>query len=49
MITGKPMRKGLAPINAAAQLVGNERHYDPVVSRALVRFLQTVPSTLDPV
>ncbi|WP_285907525.1 HD-GYP domain-containing protein [Pseudodesulfovibrio pelocollis] len=48
MVTGKAVRQGIAPINAAAELVGNERHYDQTVCRALVRFLQTVPSTLEP-
>ncbi|MUM77638.1 HD domain-containing protein [Pseudodesulfovibrio sp. F-1] len=48
MVTGRAMRQGLEPIHAAAELVGNERHYDQTVCRALVRFLQTVPSTLEP-
>jgi HD-GYP domain-containing protein (c-di-GMP phosphodiesterase class II) len=42
MITGSPHRKGIPPINAAAELVTNERQYDQVVCRTLVRFLQTV-------
>lgn len=48
MVTGKPLRQGLAPINAAAELVGKERHYDQMVCRTLVRFLQTVPSSQQP-
>jgi hypothetical protein len=46
MVTEKPARKGMAPINAAAELVTNERQYDHMVCRTLVRFLQTVPSSL---
>jgi len=42
MITETPHSKGLPPINAAAELVTNERQYDQVVCRTLVRFLQTV-------
>jgi HD-GYP domain len=46
MVTDKPARKGLAPIAAAAELVTNDRQYDQAVCRTLVRFLQTVPSSL---
>jgi len=42
MISDTAHRKGLAPIKAAAELVTNDRHYDQIVCRHLVRFLQTV-------
>lgn len=42
MITETAHHTGVPPINAAAELVTNERQYDQVVCRTLVRFLQTV-------
>lgn len=44
MVTDQKRKKGVPPINAAAELVSSERHYDQYVCRTLVRFLQTVPS-----
>ncbi|WP_319469859.1 HD domain-containing phosphohydrolase [uncultured Pseudodesulfovibrio sp.] len=44
MVTSRPRKKAMLPINAAAELVCSERKYDQVVCRTLVRFLQTVPS-----
>ncbi|NDV18960.1 HD domain-containing protein [Pseudodesulfovibrio sp. JC047] len=42
MITECAYRPSIPPINAAADLVTNERKYDQVICRTLVRFLQTV-------
>lgn len=42
MITSTPQRKGIAPINAAAELVTKVGQYDQIICRTLVRFLQTV-------
>lgn len=42
MITDTPHRKGIPPINAAAELVTKIKQYDQIVCRTLVRFLQTV-------
>lgn len=42
MITDCAYRTCIPPINAAAELVTNERKYDQVICRTLVRFLQTV-------
>jgi len=42
MITDCAYRTCISPINAAAELVTNERKYDQVICRTLVRFLQTV-------
>lgn len=44
MITDTPQRKGFSTVEAAAELIKNDESYDPVICRALVRFLQTVPS-----
>jgi len=44
MVTDTAQRKGFSPIGAAAELVKNEKQYDPITCRTLVRFLQTVPS-----
>lgn len=42
MVTKSPHRKGMPPINAAAELVTHVHQYDQIVCRTLVRFLQTV-------
>lgn len=42
MITNTAHNPGIPPINAAAELVTNERQYDQIICRTLVRFLQTV-------
>lgn len=42
MVTDTPQRKGFPPIEAAGELISGKTKYDPVVSRILVRFLQSV-------
>lgn len=42
MITDSAHRTCKSPINAAADLVTNERKYDQTICRTLVRFLQTI-------
>lgn len=44
MITDTPQRKRFTPLEAAAELIQKDEKYDPVITRSLVRFLQTVPS-----
>lgn len=44
MVTETPQRKGFSPLEAAGELLKGTAKYDQVVSRTLVRFLQTVPS-----
>lgn len=44
MITDTPSRKRFTPLEAAAELINNDDMYDQVITRSLVRYLQTVPS-----
>lgn len=44
MITDRPQRKGVSPIQAATELIENEDLYDRFICRTLIHFLKSIPS-----
>lgn len=45
MVTTNAQRKGVSPIQAAAELLKKNHLYDPVARKTLIRYLQTVPAS----